>query len=170
MQATLVLDQSWQPINSVPWTRAMKYIAKGKVDVLKSYDCEVHFDMGMPAVVRIKHKINANKKRIRFSRQNVLARDHFKCVYCGAKGKDNELTFDHVIPKSKGGKTCWENIVISCVPCNHKKADRTLQEAGMILRTKPFKPTWIPIFNVALRNVSSIPKEWRDYWTVELSD
>lgn len=165
---TLVLDQGYQPINSVSWMKAISYILNGKVDVLEEYEQEVHFNLGMPAVVRIKHKINAQKRCIRFSRQNVLARDHFKCVYCGCGGKDVVLTFDHVIPKSRGGRTEWENIVMACQECNAKKANRTPEEAGMRLCVKPVRPTWVPLFNIGLRNMKQIPDEWRDYWTVEL--
>ena len=165
---TLVLDQGYQPINTVPWEKAMLYIAKGKVDVLEQYEREVHFNLGMPAVVRLTHKINAHKKRIKFSRQNVLARDKFRCQYCGERGRNVVLTFDHVIPRSRGGRTEWNNIVMACQDCNATKADRTPREAGMRLRTKPARPTWVPIFNVALRHVHSVPTEWRDYWTAEL--
>jgi len=165
---TLVLDQGYQPINAVPWMKAMGYIAREKVDVLSEYGREVHCNVGMPAVVRIRHKINTSKQRIKFSRQNVLARDGFKCQYCGRGGRDVVLTFDHVIPRSKGGKTCWENIVMACQACNAEKADRAPQEAGMRLRTKPTRPTWVPIFNFALRDIRSVPEEWRDYWTTEL--
>ena len=165
---TLVLDQGYQPINTVPWTKAMGYIAKNKVDVLEEYEQEVHFNVGMPAVVRLTHKIESFKKRIKFSRQNVLARDKFQCQYCGARGRASALTFDHVIPKSKGGTTCWENIVMACESCNAKKADRTPKQAGMRLRSKPKRPNWVPIFNIALRNVSDVPEEWRTYWTAEL--
>lgn len=165
---TLVLDQGYQPINTVSWTRAMSYIARGKVDVLEEYEQEVHFNMGMPAVVRLTHRIDTHKKRIKFSRQNVLARDKFSCQYCGAHGRDVVLTFDHVIPRSRGGRTEWENIVMACQTCNARKANLTLKEAGMRLRTQPVRPTWVPTFNVALRDVDSIPPEWRNYWTVEL--
>ena len=168
MQTTLVLDQGYQPINTVPWTKAMLYIAKGKADVLEEYEREVHFNLGMPAVVRIRHRIDTKKKRIKFSRQNVLARDHFRCQYCGAGGRNTVLTFDHVIPRSRGGRTEWENIVMACEPCNAKKADKTPREAGMPLKSRPMRPTWVPIFNVSLRNVIDIPSEWRDYWTAEL--
>lgn len=146
----------------------MLYITKGKADILEEYEHEVHFNLGMPAVVRINHRIETQKKRIKFSRQNVLARDKFCCQYCGAGGKGVPLTFDHVVPRSKGGRTEWENIVMACESCNAKKADKTPQEAGMQLRSRPARPTWIPVFNVALRNVMDIPAEWRDYWTVEL--
>jgi 5-methylcytosine-specific restriction endonuclease McrA len=166
---TLVLDQGYQAINTVPWTKAMLYIAKDKVDVLSEYDREVHCNIGMPAVVRIRHKINTHRQRIKFSRQNVLARDKFRCQYCSAGGPLTTLTFDHVVPRSRGGKTEWENIVMACQSCNAKKADKTPREAGMRLRTRPARPTWVPVFNFTLRDIRQVPAEWRDYWTGELT-
>ncbi len=167
---TLVLDMGYQPINAVHFSRAMKYLAKGKVEVLEEYDdYPIHPDWVAPAVVRLTHWIQPHKKRVRFSRQNVLARDRFKCQYCGERKPTKELTFDHVIPRSRGGKACWENIVMACFePCNRLKADRTPEEAGMKLRKKPVKPSWLPIFSMVLQHVTSIPPEWRDYWHTEL--
>jgi 5-methylcytosine-specific restriction endonuclease McrA len=165
---TLVLDQGYQPINTVHWTKAMRYIAKDKVDVLEEYEHEVQCNIGMPAVVRIRHRIQTHKQRIKFSRQNVLARDRFKCQYCGAGGPDVILTFDHVVPRSRGGKTEWGNIVMACQDCNGRKANRTPAEAGMSLRARPARPSWVPTFNFALRDIRSVPAEWREYWTAEL--
>lgn len=165
---TLVLDRSYQPINTVPWTRAISYVVRERADILEEYDREVHFNMGMPAVVRLRHSIGTYKKLIKFSRQNVLARDRFKCCFCGAGGRGVTLTFDHVVPRSRGGRTEWENIVSACAICNAKKADRTPEEAGMQLRNKPVRPTWMPSFNMALQSVYKVPEEWRAYWTVEL--
>jgi len=169
MQRTLVLDIGYQPINAVPFTRALTYIANGKVDVLENYECDIHPDWKMPAVVRLTHWINANKQRVKFSRQNVLARDRWTCQYCGDKRKTMDLTFDHVIPKSRGGKTEWENIVMACKECNHKKDNKTPREAGMKLRHQPYRPTWLPTFNMTLNQILYVPSEWREYWTVELT-
>jgi 5-methylcytosine-specific restriction endonuclease McrA len=136
--------------------------------VLEQYECDVHFNVGMPAVVRIKHQIKRHNKQVKFSRQNVLARDKFACQYCGKRGSAVELTFDHVVPRSRGGRTEWGNIVMACSACNAKKADRTPKEAGMKLRKHPERPRWLPTFSIALRDVEMVPPEWRDYWTVEL--
>jgi len=165
---TLVLDMGYQPINAVPFTRALTYIAKGKVDVLENYECSIHPDWQMPAVVRLTHWINPGRQRVKFSRQNVLARDRWKCQYCGERCKTHELTFDHVIPKSRGGKTEWENIVMACQACNAVKADRTPREAGMRLRKQPYRPHWLPTFNMTLHQILHVPLEWRSYWTAEL--
>ncbi|MCP4678756.1 MAG: HNH endonuclease [Deltaproteobacteria bacterium] len=166
---TLVLDMGYQPVNTVPFTKALRYIVKGKVDVLESYDLPIHPDWQMPAVVRLTNWISGRRNRVKFSRQNVLARDRWRCQYCGARRPTNELTFDHVIPRSRGGRTKWENIVIACIDCNHRKGDRTPHEVGLKLRTKPVRPTWLPMFNMGIRQVESIPDEWKDYWIVELS-
>ncbi len=165
---TLVLDMGYQPINTVPFTRALTYVAKGKVDVLENYERSIHPDWQMPAVVRLTHWIHPHKYRIKFSRQSVIARDKWRCQYCGCRKSASELTFDHVVPKSRGGRTEWENIVMACVDCNATKADRTPAEAGMRLRSKPVRPTWLPTFNMTLQQIQSVPIEWRDYWTVEL--
>lgn len=168
MQRTLVLDIGYQPINAVPFTKALLYIARGKVDVLSEYDRCVHPDWQMPAVVRLTHWIKPHQQRVKFSRQNVLARDRWKCQYCGEQKPTPELTFDHVIPRSRGGKTAWDNIVIACRECNARKGNRTPREARMTLRSKPVRPNWLPLFNMRLRLVQDIPDEWRDYWTIEL--
>ena len=165
---TLVLDMGYQPINAVPFTRALTYIAKGKVEVLEEYEQPIHPDWQAPAVVRLTHWISPHKNRVKFSRQNVLARDRWRCQYCGERKTTRELTFDHVVPRAQGGRTVWENIVMACVACNATKADRTPEQAGMSLRKRPERPAWLPIFNMALQQVVSIPPEWREYWTTEL--
>ena len=165
---TLVLDMSYRPISAVPFTRAMRYIVNGKVDVLESYDRNFHPDWQMPAVVRLAGWIDRRQRQVRFSRQNVLARDRWRCVYCGQRRPTEDLTFDHVIPKARGGKTTWDNIVTACTACNLKKGCRTPREAGMTLRRKPVQPKWLPLFSLSNGQISKIPPEWRNYWTVAL--
>ena len=107
---TLVLDVGYQPINTVPFTRALSYIAKGKVEVLEEYEQPIHPDWQAPAVVRLTHWIQPFQSRVKFSRQNVLARDRWRwrCQYCGERKATRELTFDHVLPRAQGGKT-WRD-------------------------------------------------------------
>jgi 5-methylcytosine-specific restriction endonuclease McrA len=168
MMRTLVLDMGYRPVNAVPFTKALRYIAKGKVDVLENYDRAVHPDWKMPAVVRLTGWMCTHTQKVRFSRQNVLVRDRWRCQYCGERKITAELTFDHVLPRSRGGRTEWENIVMACRECNASKGSRTPQEAGMPLKKRPVRPSWLPSFNVSLQQVTSVPSEWRDYWTVEL--
>jgi 5-methylcytosine-specific restriction endonuclease McrA len=165
---TLVLDVGYQPINAVPFTRALTYLAQGKVEVLAAYEQPIHPDWQAPAVVRLTHWIRPAPHRIKFSRQNVLARDRWRCQYCGDRKATHELTFDHVVPRAQGGRTAWENIVMACVDCNTRKADRTPEQAGMMLARRPVRPPWLPVFTMVLQQVVAIPPEWRGYWTAEL--
>ena len=164
---TLVLDSSYLPVNVVSWQRAMGYIARERASVLEEYGTPVHEGIQMPAVVRLNNSVHRSKQRVKFSRANVLARDHGRCQYCGTRLPSGELTYDHVVPRAQGGKTVWENIVMSCVPCNAAKANRTPVQADMRLIREPVRPSWIPAYNPRLR-LHDVPPEWADYWTVEL--
>jgi 5-methylcytosine-specific restriction endonuclease McrA len=162
-----VLDQSMQPINIVPWQRALSYVLRERADVLEEYDVAVHPWMQMPAVVRLNHSISRSKQRVKFSRANVLMRDRCRCQYCGVKFSARDLTFDHVVPRCQGGKTVWENIVMACWPCNDGKGGRRPEQADMRLIRQPVRPSWVPHYNPRLK-LTEVPPEWRNYWTVEL--
>lgn len=135
--------------------------------------------MEMPAVIRLLDFVSP-KKQIKFfesfTRQNVYYRDGGKCMYCGEPVSRNSFTFDHVIPKSRGGKTVWQNIVCCCLQCNAKKDNKTPREAGMKLIQKPYAPLIANDFNTGILNrmkgMSRIinNKKWSDwiYWNVEL--
>jgi len=135
----------------------------------------------MPAVIRLFEFI-APKRHIKFfesfTRQNVYERDGGKCMYCGQEVSRNKFTFDHVIPKSRGGHTNWNNIVCCCLKCNSKKDNRTPEEAGMRLIKKPFAPVIADNFNSGmikrLKGISRIfnNQKWLSYvyWNVELKD
>ena len=127
------------------------------------------FIVRAPAVIRLFNKIG-RKKIVKFSRINVLTRDEFKCCYCGKRKTSSELNYDHVLPRSQGGKTTWENIVMSCYECNSRKADRTPVQAGMTLLRPPVKPKSLPIAALRLDQLQEIPDCWRSwlYWTAEL--
>jgi 5-methylcytosine-specific restriction endonuclease McrA len=165
--STLVLDSGFQPINVVPWQRAMAYILRDRCDVVEEYDAVVHADVQMPAVVRLNHSISRGRQKVKFSRSNVLMRDRGRCQYCGHKVPASDLTFDHVVPRCQGGKTEWTNIVMACYSCNQAKAHRTPAQADMRLLRQPVRPSWIPSYNARLK-LKDVPKEWQDYWVVEL--
>lgn len=115
-----------------------------------------------PAVVRLLRAVG-RKRVVRFSRINVMTRDGFTCQYCNKALPMPQLNYDHVVPRSKGGKTDWFNVVTSCLKCNATKAARTPEEAGMRLLRKPVKPMSLPI--VALRfDPSQIRSEWSSWW------
>jgi len=169
MERVLVLNQSYEPIRIVNWQRAIKDWVIGKVEIIKEYkDKELRsafLVIKMPAVVRLINSFRKPRKAIKYNKMNLFARDRWKCSFCGEKKATSELTKDHVIPKSKGGKTTWENIVTCCKECNTKKGDRTPKEAGMRLRKKPSAPNWVPVFMWKIS--TNIPEPWKDYcWMV----
>lgn len=169
---TLVLDPGYRPIAVVHWTDAITMLFTNKVEVVAEYDGFVRSTLlviKMPAVVRLLRSFKRHKKPVKFSRVNIYGRDNYQCQYCGIKQGLGELTYDHVVPRSQGGKTEWTNIVTACAPCNGKKGGRTPAQARMKLRKQPVQPTQTPsvVLEVSRTNV---PDAWRDYlyWTGEL--
>lgn len=197
--ATLLLNADFTPIRVIPWEDAIVRILDRKAYAVVDYEDRVvrseHLVVPVPAVLtQVKQSPTRNK--VRFSRQNLMARDSYQCQYCGRRpGKKpanlEELTIDHVVPRaqSRGGEvvlpwngkrvsvTCWENAVTACYGCNARKADRTPLEAGMNLLSIPKKPSpWDAIF-LTLRR-THIPAEWqafipedspwKSYWDGEL--
>jgi len=167
---TLVLDQGYQPHRVVSWQRAVTMLFAGKVEVIEAYDEEIRSpstSLSMPSVVRLLRALRRRARRLRFSRMNVALRDDFRCQYCGDRFILRELTFDHVVPRSAGGKTHWENVVMACRPCNGRKGGRTPAEAGMSLRKEPYRPKSLPptTFRVQLGNdVPDSWTQWVSYW------
>src|SRR5688572_10140755 len=147
---TLVLNASYEPLKVVSWQRAMTLWAKGLVEVVAEHDTEVRavtFTFRLPSVVRLLRfvKVRRRSDYVPFTRANIYARDGHACQYCGDEFESEDLTFDHVVPESRGGKRTWDNIVSACVPCNKRKAARTPEEAGMHLIRQPRKPSPSPV-------------------------
>ena len=171
----LVLDAEWRPLRVDSFRRAWKKLVLGKVEtVVHSHDQTITVSgrvTPMPSVVRVLKHFKREKIKIKFSRLNIYARDNWKCAYCGKKFMTEDLTFDHVFPQSRGGKTEWTNIVTCCGiggnKCNLRKGNRTPEEAGMPLLFKPKKPTFLPAVNVKM-DMRQIPEEWQGYWTLAL--
>jgi 5-methylcytosine-specific restriction endonuclease McrA len=144
MTQCVLLNADYSFLNLVNWKRAMCLVAKGKVQVLKQSERFIRDAGGalikIPAVMRLIKLIRVlYRNRVPFSKRNVLARDGFQCAYCGTRKE--KLTVDHIIPKSRGGKTDFENCVASCRPCNNKKGNRTPSEVPMFLKVKAYQPT-----------------------------
>lgn len=144
MERCVVLNGDYSFLNVVNWKRAICLILKGKTEVLKFSDKEVRNGEGevitkVPLVMRLIKLIRTiYRNKVPFSKNNVFTRDGFRCMYCG---RSEQLTIDHVIPQSKGGKTNFDNCVTACRPCNSKKDRRTPSEARMHLRRQPYAPT-----------------------------
>jgi 5-methylcytosine-specific restriction endonuclease McrA len=165
---TLLLTPWMAPQRVISWERAVVLLVLGKVDVLEEYDEAIRapsLELRTPAVVRLKNAGRATKQSVRFSRINVYTRDGFRCQYCGVKNDMRELNYDHVVPRVRGGKTVWENIVTSCYACNDRKGSRTPAEAGMRLLRKPFKPSSLPVTPVLRVTRSEMPQVWLPYFS-----
>ena len=142
-EKVLILNQNYEPLSITSVKRAViliflnkaEYVLKRNGKVLRSEKME----FPVPSVIRISKYINYRAYDIPLTRKNILKRDNYECQYCGAR--DLPMTVDHIIPKTRGGKDEWTNLVCACVKCNNKKGDRTLKEAGMKLLKKPRKPT-----------------------------
>jgi 5-methylcytosine-specific restriction endonuclease McrA len=165
---TLVLDRGYQPHRVVTWQRAVTMLFDGKVEVVEEYDEDIRsvtLTIKMPAVVRLLRAVRG-PRGVKFSRMNVATRDGFRCQYCGRKLPLGSLTYDHVVPRSLGGLTCWENIVMACLPCNGKKGRRTPAQVGMRLLKAPVKPAWLPVIAFRIDPACSIPEAWVNwvYW------
>lgn len=166
--AVLFLDSAYRPLRVEPWQRAIADFFLGKIEVVEySRDRTIQGvdrKHPMPSVVRLVRTFKRDKIRIKFSRLNIYARDGFVCQYCRARLPTEDLTFDHVVPRSRGGKTTWENIVTCCIACNTAKANRTPAEAGLVLAARPRKPKYLPAVMVKIGR-DSMPDEWKPYWS-----
>ena len=171
---TLMLTNDYAPLKVISWQRAIELLTLGKIEVIEEYDQEVrsaYLVIKIPAVVRLLKRFRRHKKAVKFSRVNIYGRDNYTCQYCGEKKSINELTYDHVIPRSQGGKTTWTNIVSACGSCNSKKAGRTPEQARMTLRKMPIQPVDMPAVYIKVSK-TSVPDAWRDYlyWTGSLDE
>jgi 5-methylcytosine-specific restriction endonuclease McrA len=171
----LVLNADYRPLSYYPlsvwsWQDAVKAVYMDRVEVIAHYDQAVHspsMEMRLPSVISLKEYVHQERAPA-FTRFNLFLRDGFKCAYCGSP---QELTFDHVVPRSKGGKTTWENIVTACSPCNLKKGGRSLKEANM----NPKRPARRPSMHELQAMGRKFPphhlhESWMDwlYWDVPL--
>ncbi len=140
----LVLNQDNTPISICTVQRAfiLNYLKKTElVKPANGYRLHsVDQSFPMPAVIRLTRYVHIPYKGVALTRQNVFKRDNFNCQYCGTS---RELTLDHVVPKSKGGRSSWENLITACKRCNARKGDYTPDQAGITLRRKPYKPTYL---------------------------
>ncbi|GIX47980.1 MAG: HNH endonuclease [Candidatus Tectimicrobiota bacterium] len=165
MEPVLLLNASFEPLRVINWKRALTLLFAGKVEVLEEYSREIHsvrLTLRLPAVVRLHHLIRVRHNGVKFSRQNLYARDGYQCQYCGRRPPLHELTYDHVIPRALGGPTDWTNIVTCCVVCNRRKGGKPLEESGLRLLRPPRKPAWNAQISMML-GLHNPPDSWRAY-------
>ena len=139
MQQVLVLNASYEPLNVCTVRRAHVLVFKGKAEVIERLDVPLTSATSTfpwPHVIRLVTYVRVPRAvQRKISRRALFARDGWRCVYCGTTS--GRLTLDHVVPRSRGGDSVWENVVTSCAPCNHKKGNRLLEEASMTLSAPP---------------------------------
>jgi 5-methylcytosine-specific restriction endonuclease McrA len=171
----LVLNADYRPLSYYPlslwsWQDTIKAVFLDRVNIVSEYDravCSPSFSMRLPSVVSLKTYVKPSRVPA-FTRFNVFLRDRFTCQYCGTR---EELTFDHVIPRSKGGLTTWENVVAACSPCNLRKGDRLPHDVEMLPFQKPYAPSVQDLHqNGRLFPPNYLHDSWMDYlyWDTEL--
>jgi 5-methylcytosine-specific restriction endonuclease McrA len=141
VSAVLVLNQNYEPLNVCNTRRALVLVDNGKAEVLEHADGVLRAPsrtFPRPSVIRLVQMIKRPRPRVRLTRREIFLRDHYSCQYCGVRTRD--LTIDHVVPRHRGGKHSWENLVSACRACNHRKGGKTPDEARMTLRRPPFEP------------------------------
>ena len=187
---TLVLNRNWQAVNVATAQRSLVMLWNESARVVDPADYRLYtwadwaqlkpredepfirairLRLRVPEVVVLTGYDRLPSAAVAFSRRNVFKRDHYACQYCGVQPGGEELTIDHVIPRSQGGTSTWENCVLSCVACNKREADRTPGQAGMRLHKVPVRPAWKPIYARSSVRIASWSKFISEaYWNVSL--
>ncbi len=186
----LVLNRNWQPVNVATVARALVLLFNEAARVVDPHDYQL-YDWadwsrltppdGEPFVQAVSQRLRVPEvvvlvgydrlpeAAVAFSRRNIFKRDHYACQYCGVQPAVDELSIDHVLPRSHGGMSTWENCVLACLACNKRKADRTPAQAGMKLRKAPVRPQWKPLYAARHERIESWSKFISEaYWSVEL--
>lgn len=158
----LVLNASYEPLRFAAARDAMKLIVKAVALAEVEHDLEICRGMKLPSVVRLKEFRRVPYIRTRPSARNIFLRDDYQCQYCGEFFVSQNLTLDHVIPRAQGGLDVWENLVTCCQPCNGRKADRTPEQAGMVLLNRP-KPATIHTSRHLMRKIGHRDPAWRQF-------
>ncbi|TAF53912.1 MAG: HNH endonuclease [Oscillatoriales cyanobacterium] len=161
MSKVLVLNASYEPLNITNWQRAIVLVLKGKAEQIEHNGRFIYPDVPLPTVIRLRYYVRLPYKEIPLTRRNVFARDGHTCQYCGYTGED--LTLDHVFPRSRRGGDTWENLVTACVRCNVRKGNRTPEEAEMPLSHPPRRPHSSLFFEVRKYLNSGSHPEWQKY-------
>ncbi len=160
-QSVLVLNQDYQPLTICTVQRAFLMVYLDKAELINAsktkYLRTVSHKFPLPSVIRIVRYIHIPYRGVVLTRYNIFKRDNFECQYCGTC---KDLTLDHVVPRSKGGKSTWKNLVTACKSCNARKGDFNLKEIGMNLKRPPFKPSYVMFLR---DNNGLVQKDWLEY-------
>jgi 5-methylcytosine-specific restriction endonuclease McrA len=149
MGSVLVLNATYEPISVVSTRRAVVLLLKEKAEVIEAAEAELRAEsctIRMPLVIRLVYYVRIPYKvSLPVTRRTVLARDHYTCQYCGRQPPRKDLTIDHIVPRSRGGRTSWENVVTACQRCNGHKGNRTPDEASLLLLSDPARPRYVAL-------------------------
>jgi 5-methylcytosine-specific restriction endonuclease McrA len=189
---TLVLNRNWQPVNVATVARSLTMLWNETARAVDPDDFRLYTwadwaklapregepfirtvscHLRVPEVVTLVHYDRTRQAMVPFSRRNIFKRDHNTCQYCGARPGSEELTIDHILPRSMGGTSTWENCVLACVECNARKANRTPEQAKMKLRRHPSRPTWKPLYAPTAIRIESWSRFLSEaYWNVTLDE
>lgn len=163
-QQVLVLNSSYEPLQIISVRRAVVLLLQEKAELIEAAERQLracNFSLDMPLVIRLMRYIRIPRRlKLPCSRRGIFARDHETCQYCGTQPGRNNLTVDHVVPRSQNGKTSWDNVVTACRECNRKKGGRTPEQAHMNLLTKPRQPQYVAF---ALLGELERHEVWRKY-------
>jgi 5-methylcytosine-specific restriction endonuclease McrA len=187
---TLVLNRNWQPVNVATVARALVMLWNETARVVDPTDFQLYTwedwaglvprsgelfvqavstRLRVPEVISLTTYDRMPAASVSFSRRNIFKRDRYACQYCGVQPGSEELTIDHVVPRSQGGVSSWENCVLACLRCNKRKANHTPEQAGMHLRHRPFRPIWKPLYAGHHLRIASWSRFLSEaYWSVEL--
>lgn len=193
---SLVLNKSFLAIHVINWEKTMSLLFQGAAEALddnlqgysfedwvelskamednpKGFICSANMKVAVPEVIRLTKYDALPRQEVKFTRKNIYEHYHNTCCYCGKHKSTKELNLDHVLPKSRGGHTCWTNIVLACISCNTKKDNRTPEEAHMPLLVKPSRPKWQRVQTISMHAPAPIPVSWQrlldeKYWSSEL--
>lgn len=164
MTSVLVLNATYEPLSVVSIKRAVVLLLKEKAELLEAAETTLRargLAMPVPLVIRMVYYVRIPRAMaLPLSRRSIMARDQYTCQYCGATPLRAELTLDHVLPRSRGGRTEWENVVVACRVCNQKKGSRTPREAQMSLARPPRRPRYVAL---ALLGENHQREAWSKY-------
>ena len=168
---TLVLSVGYEPIHVVSWRRAFSMVYTDRAMIVEEYDHVLRSpstSIKAPSVIRLVHSVKRYRPKVRKSKRAIFERDDFRCQYCAKRLPVEELTVDHVVPKSKGGSADWSNSVTACRSCNNKKGNRTPKEAGMHLIQSPGVPRTEPYLLIRRTLGRRVSVQWVPYlfWDV----
>lgn len=182
-ERALVLNRNWVPIATIAVRQALIMLCRESAQVICPETYEIldfgrwierskqgprservvktpRFDLHMPEVILLSNFSGIPRRQISFTRKNLYRRDNYTCQYCNERKQTSKLTIDHVMPRSRGGGSSWENCVLACISCNTRKANRTPREAGWRLLTTPRRPNWNPLHEMT---DGRVPEAWTKF-------